>query len=115
MSKANAIAVTYDSWTSVATEFYVTVTHQYMSEEWKICHVLQVRAVRTQGNIWQSYCHVLLKYKELVVVTDSASNMIVATQFGQFKHVRIWHPSLGFELQCLPDFWEESGQGQVYL
>ncbi|XP_053565459.1 embryonic protein UVS.2-like isoform X2 [Bombina bombina] len=46
MSQASRVALMCDSWTSVTTESYVTVTAHYVSKDWKILsHVLQTRAV----------------------------------------------------------------------
>ena len=36
MSKASRVAITCDSWTSTATESYVTIKAHYISADWKI-------------------------------------------------------------------------------
>lgn len=46
ISQDNRVALTCDSWTSVATQSYLTVTVHYINEDWQILsHVLQTRAV----------------------------------------------------------------------
>ena len=46
MREASRVAVTCDSWTSGATESYLTVTAHYLKDDWEmVSHVLQTRAV----------------------------------------------------------------------
>lgn len=62
MSQAGRVAIAFDSWTSVATQSYLTVTVHYVNEDWQILsHVLQTRAV------YESLVHNLAKLLSHVV------------------------------------------------
>lgn len=107
MSKASRVAITCDSWTSVATDSYLTVTAHYISEDWEILsHVLQTRAVyesHTGAHLAELLFNVVeewqLKDKAVVLVTDNASNMIVAAQVAKFAHVRCFAHTLNLASQ----------------
>ncbi|XP_070408816.1 E3 SUMO-protein ligase ZBED1-like [Nothobranchius furzeri] len=107
MSKANLVAITCDSWTSVATESYITVTAHYMSEDWQIISlVLQTRAVyesHTGAHLAELLSDVVSEWqlsdKDIVLVTDNASNMILAAQIRKFKHVRCFAHTLNLASQ----------------
>uniref|UniRef100_A0A1A8H4B8 BED-type domain-containing protein n=1 Tax=Nothobranchius korthausae TaxID=1143690 RepID=A0A1A8H4B8_9TELE len=107
MSKANLVAITCDSWTSVATESYITVTAHYMSEDWQIIsHVLQTRAVyesHTGAHLAELLSDVVSEWqlsdKDIVLVTDNASNMILAAQIRKLKHVRCFAHTLTLSSQ----------------
>lgn len=70
------------------------ITAHYVSEDWQILsHVLQTRAVYEFHTVltWQSYCLIeewQLSDKDVVLVTDNASNMSVAAQVVRFLHVK---------------------------
>jgi len=82
--------------TSVATDSYVTITAHFISEDWVIVtHVLQTRVVyenHTGAHLVELLSNVImqwqLKDKAVVLVTDNASDMIVAAQVAKFAHVR---------------------------
>lgn len=107
MSQASRVAITCDSWTSVATESYLTVTVHYVNEDWQILsHVLQTRAVyesHTGAHLAELLSHVVeewqLSEKDVVLVTDNASNMIVAAQVGKFPHVKCFAHKLNLASQ----------------
>ncbi|XP_053554170.1 thyroid hormone receptor alpha isoform X1 [Bombina bombina] len=107
MSQASRVAITCDSWTSVTTESYVTVTAHYVSKDWKILsHVLQTRAVyesHTGSHLAELLSRVVeewqLSDKSVVLVTDNASNMIVAAQVGKFPHVKCFGHTLNLASQ----------------
>ncbi|XP_053569082.1 zinc finger BED domain-containing protein 4-like [Bombina bombina] len=107
MSQASRVAITCDSWTSVTTESYVTVTAHYVSKDWKILsHVLQTRAVY-ESHMGSHLAELLsrvveewqLSDKSVVLVTDNASNMIVAAQVGKFPHVKCFAHTLNLASQ----------------
>lgn len=85
MREACRVAVTCDSWTSVATESYLTVTAHYLNDDWDIVsHVLQTRAVfesHTGFHLAELLSDVVKEWqlteKAVVLVKDNASNMIV--------------------------------------
>lgn len=108
MRQAHRVAITCDSWTSVATESYVTITAHYISEDWNILsHVRQTRAVyesHTGAHLAELLSHVVdewqLSHKDVMLVTDNASNMIAAAQFGTFPHVKCFAHTLNLASQC---------------
>ncbi|XP_040278276.1 E3 SUMO-protein ligase ZBED1-like [Bufo bufo] len=107
MSQASRVAITCDSWTSVTTESYVTITAHYVSKDWQILsHVLQTRAIyesHTGAHLAELLSHVVeewqLSDKSVVLVTDNASNMIVAAQVGKFPHVKCFTHTLNLASQ----------------
>ncbi|XP_040209394.1 E3 SUMO-protein ligase ZBED1-like [Rana temporaria] len=107
MSQASRVAITCDSWTSVTTESYVTITAHYVSKDWQILsHVLQTRAIyesHTGAHLAELLSHVVeewqLSDKSVVLVTDNASNMIVAAQVGKFPHVKCFAHTLNLASQ----------------
>ncbi|KAK0153298.1 Zinc finger BED domain-containing protein 1 [Merluccius polli] len=102
MEKASRIALTCDAWTSVATKSFVTITAHFVlasdKNGWKlVSHVLQTREMsesHTGANVaellklaaaeWQ------ISDKDLVLVTDNASNMVVAAQKANFVHLKCY-------------------------
>ncbi|XP_016418009.1 zinc finger BED domain-containing protein 1-like [Sinocyclocheilus rhinocerous] len=107
LKKAGKIALTCDAWTSVATDSYITVTAHYISDDWRLLsHVLQTRAVyesHTGSNIADLIQKVAEEWqfptRDLVLVTDNASNMVVAAQLGGFVHVRCYAHTLNLATQ----------------
>ncbi|XP_033971454.1 zinc finger BED domain-containing protein 1-like [Trematomus bernacchii] len=107
MIQAKRVAITCDAWTSVATESYLTVTAHYISEDWQfLSHVLQTRAVyesHTGAHVAELLSRVVeewqLSDKDVVLVTDNASNMIVAAEFGKFPHVKCFAHTLNLASQ----------------
>uniref|UniRef100_A0A8C4EH42 Zinc finger BED domain-containing protein 1 n=1 Tax=Dicentrarchus labrax TaxID=13489 RepID=A0A8C4EH42_DICLA len=107
MSKATRIAITCDSWTSVATESFVTVTAHYINEDWQmVSHVLQTRALcesHTGAHLAELLSKVLQEWqitdKNVALVSDNASNMVVAAQVGKFPHVRCFAHTLNLTSQ----------------
>ncbi|XP_044127313.1 E3 SUMO-protein ligase ZBED1-like [Bufo gargarizans] len=107
MSQASRVAITCDSWTSVTTESYVTITAHYVSKDWQILsHVLHTRAIyesHTGAHLAELLSHVVeewqLSDKSVVLVTDNASNMIVAAQVGKFPHVKCFAHTLNLASQ----------------
>ena len=120
MREACRVAVTCDSWTSVATESYLTVTAHYFNDDWDIVsHVLQTRAVFESHpgfHLAELLSDVVKEWqlteKAVVLVTDNASNMIVAAQVGHFPHVRCFAHTLNLAsqraLNVAPGLWPES-------
>lgn len=126
MSRAHRVAVTCDSWTSVTTESYVTITAHYISEDWTILsHVLQTRAVykyHTGAHLAELLSYVVeewqLSDKDVVLLTDNASNMIAAAQIGTFPHVKCFAHTVNLASQRTlkgagsPGFWAETDEYQ---
>ncbi|XP_065096446.2 E3 SUMO-protein ligase ZBED1-like [Paramisgurnus dabryanus] len=107
LKKAGRIAVTCDAWTSIATESYVTVTAHFITDEWQLAsHVLQTREVNeshTGANIAELLKNVTEEWqitkKDLVLVTDNASNMAVAAELCKFLHVKCYAHTLNLASQ----------------
>uniref|UniRef100_A0A8C5MWL9 BED-type domain-containing protein n=1 Tax=Leptobrachium leishanense TaxID=445787 RepID=A0A8C5MWL9_9ANUR len=107
MSQAGQVALTCDAWTSVTTDSYITFTAHYISKDWQILsHVLQTRAVyesHTGANLAELLSRVVeewqLSDKSVVLVTDNASNMIVAAQVGKFPYVKCFAHTLNLASQ----------------
>lgn len=110
LKKACRVALTCDAWTSVATQSYVTVTAHFVSEGrngWElVSYVLQTR-VMTDSHTGANVAELLQKVaeewqitdKDLVLVTDNASNMIVAAQLGNFLHIKCYAHTLNLASQ----------------
>lgn len=110
LKKACRIALTCDAWTSVATESYVTVTAHFVSDshkDWElVSYVLQTRKM-TESHTGANVAELLQKVaeewqitkKDLVLVTDNASNMVVAAQLGNFLHVKCYAHTLNLASQ----------------
>lgn len=96
MKKASRVALTCDAWTSVATKSFVTITVHFVLEsdknEWKLAsHVLQTREMSESHNganvaklLEKAAAEWQISEKDLVLVTDNASNMVVAAQKANF-------------------------------
>lgn len=93
MTQANRVAITCDSWTSVSTESYVTITAHYVSEDWQILSSHLAELLSHVVEEWQ------LSDKDVVLVTDNASNMSVAAQVGKFPHVKCFAHTLNLASQ----------------
>ncbi|KAL1276633.1 hypothetical protein QQF64_036256 [Cirrhinus molitorella] len=96
LKSAARVALTCDSWTSRATESYVTITAHFIDDRWKMnAYVLQTRAMH-ESHTGAHMAEVLqraaeewgLTEKDPVVVTDNASNMTLAVELTGFLHVR---------------------------
>nr|XP_054590993.1 E3 SUMO-protein ligase ZBED1-like [Nothobranchius furzeri] len=107
MSKASRVAITCDSWMSTAKESYVTITAHYISSDWQlVSHVLQTRALyesHTGANLAELLSEVVdewhLADKDIVLVTDNASNMIRAAEVGKFPQVKCFTHTLNLAAQ----------------
>lgn len=107
LSNTDRVAITCDAWTSITTESYVTITAHYITDEWKLAAcVLQTRAMsesHTGANIAELLHNVSdewkIRNKDLVLVSDNASNMAVAAQLGKFSHVRCYAHTLNLASQ----------------
>ncbi|XP_013885882.1 zinc finger BED domain-containing protein 1 [Austrofundulus limnaeus] len=107
LNSAERVALTCDSWTSRATESYVTITAHHITDEWKLdSHVLQTRAMH-DSHTGQNLAVVLgeavaewkLDNKDPVVVSDNASNMTVAASLADMTHVQCFAHSLNLASQ----------------
>uniref|UniRef100_A0AAQ6A8D6 BED-type domain-containing protein n=1 Tax=Amphiprion ocellaris TaxID=80972 RepID=A0AAQ6A8D6_AMPOC len=106
LAATNNLALTTDSWTSRATESYLTVTvHYMMNNEWQIkSAVLQTRPVyesHTSANLSDELKTTMTEWKlnrpnqTIPVTTDNAANIVNAVrdtdglgpQIGCFAHV----------------------------
>ena len=82
--KGMDVCITHDSWTSLNTESYETVTCSYINDQWQLkCRVLatqQVEGSHTSENIASCLTKVKATWQlgNLVAVTDNASNEIKA-------------------------------------
>ena len=86
LANAERVAITSDAWTSCATESYVTITAHQITPDWTLnVHVLQTRAFKgshTGKNIGALLKQACIDWKlfdkEPALVTDNASNMVLA-------------------------------------
>ncbi|KAJ8349324.1 hypothetical protein SKAU_G00244540 [Synaphobranchus kaupii] len=108
LSSAERVALTCDGWTSRATESYVTITAHYVSDEWQlVSHVLQTREMHeshTGRNLAELLKNAIdeweIKDKDPAIVTDNASNMIIATELAEFTlHVKCYAHTLNLAAQ----------------
>ncbi|XP_070400496.1 E3 SUMO-protein ligase ZBED1-like [Nothobranchius furzeri] len=102
MKKATRIALTCDVWTSVATKSFITVTAQFVlasdKNGWKlVSHVLQTREMsesHTGANVGELLENAAAEWqisdKDLVLVTDYASNVVVAAQKAKYEHLKCY-------------------------
>ena len=90
------MALTTDAWTSCATNSYVTITAHHISQKWELkSHVLQTRVFNeshTGKNIGALLKEACVEWniadKEPALVTDNASNMLVAgREAGLSPHI----------------------------
>ncbi|XP_048857122.1 E3 SUMO-protein ligase ZBED1-like isoform X2 [Brienomyrus brachyistius] len=107
ISNTYRIAITCDAWTSISTDSYVTITALYITDEFKLTAcVLQTRAMNeshTGTNVAELLQSVANEWKiankNLVLVTDNASNMAIAAQLSKFPHVRCYAHTLNLASQ----------------
>lgn len=107
ITSANRVGITTDAWTSRATESYVTVTCHHISPEWEmVSHVLQTRAFfesHTGKNVADLLREVMAEWglvdKDPALVTDNASNMLVAAEISKLTHVKCFAHSLNLAAQ----------------
>ncbi|XP_070400355.1 E3 SUMO-protein ligase ZBED1-like isoform X1 [Nothobranchius furzeri] len=102
MKKPTRIVLTCDAWTSVATKSFVTVTAHFVlasdKNGWKlVSHVLQTREMsesHTGANVGELLEKATAEWqisdKDLVLVTDNASNMVVADQKTKYVHLKCY-------------------------
>ncbi|KAK7898586.1 hypothetical protein WMY93_019439 [Mugilogobius chulae] len=107
LSHTERVALSCDAWTSRATDSYVTITAHYIDEDWSLCsHVLQTRTMpdcHTGANLAVLLQEVVQEWgiaeKNVVVVTDNAANMEVATNLSNFEHVKCFAHALNLASQ----------------
>ncbi|XP_073681633.1 E3 SUMO-protein ligase ZBED1-like [Garra rufa] len=107
LCNTDRVAITCDAWTSISTDSYVTITAHYITDECKLAAcVLQTRSMNeshTGANVAELLQSVASEWKiankDLVLVTDNASNMAVAAQLGKFPHVRCYAHTLNLASQ----------------
>lgn len=101
LQSAERVAITSDTWTSVATESYMSVTTHYIDEEWNlISYVLQTTEVESDHRstcLAEMLTAAIEKWgrmrKDPAIVTDNAANMVCAvvmmglTHVGCFAHI----------------------------
>ncbi|XP_041834649.1 zinc finger BED domain-containing protein 4-like [Melanotaenia boesemani] len=103
LSKACAVALTTDGWTSRANESYLTVTAHHINSEWSmVSYVLQTRPIyeqHTSANLAEMLKETVQEWKlerpgtKITVTTDNARNIVSAVsesglgpQIGCFAH-----------------------------
>ncbi|KAK0145636.1 Zinc finger BED domain-containing protein 1 [Merluccius polli] len=107
LTNAGRVAITCDAWTSIATVSYVTVTAHFINNDWQLVSlVLQTRAMyesHTGANVADLLKKVASEWhlndNDLVLVTDNASNMVVAAKLGGFVHVKCYAHTLNLARQ----------------
>lgn len=95
LKTAERVGITSVTWTSVATESYMSVTAHYIDELWNlVSYVLQTTEVQTDHRS-VSLAEILTKAmeewgllsKDPAIVTDNAANMIRAVEITGLTHV----------------------------
>lgn len=102
LSKAQRVALSCDAWTSRATESYVTLTAHHITDDWHLSsHVLQPRAFHeshTGANLAELLRGVAIEWnltdKDPALVTDNASNKVIAAQLTGFLHIKCYAHTL---------------------
>ena len=95
ISSAERVALTCDAWTWRATESYVTITANHISDESKLdSYVFQTRVMsdtHTGENIAKLLKETVAEWrseaKDPVIVTDNALNMNVAAGFASLLYL----------------------------
>uniref|UniRef100_A0A8C4GH43 Zinc finger BED domain-containing protein 1 n=1 Tax=Dicentrarchus labrax TaxID=13489 RepID=A0A8C4GH43_DICLA len=97
LSNAQRVAITVDGWTSCAIQSYIIVTAHYIDDEWSMkTPVLQTRAFNEEHKgenlaalLRDVCCEWKIEGKKPALVTDNASNMLLAGTLAEMKpHVR---------------------------
>ena len=97
------IAITTDMWTSLTMTGYITVTCHFINSNWELVSTVvatrPVDAVHSGEVIAQRLSEILQEFavphKNVAgLVTDNASNMVVAGNVTQFLHVRCFSHTL---------------------
>ena len=107
LSNITTIALTTDSWTSRATESFVTITSCHISDDWCLKnYVLQTRAMplsHTGQNIANVIQEAIIEWglpEHPPLVTDNASNMLVAgRELGCNPHICCYAHTLNLAVQ----------------
>lgn len=104
IQSCTAVSFTTDTWTSIKSEGYMTVTAHFMSEDWQLhSFVLETKVLEeshTATNIKERLSEVMEEFKipgekRVAVVHDNAANMVLCTElisndpsWGNAKGVR---------------------------
>lgn len=95
LAGAQYISITTDTWTSLATESYLTITVHYIDDKWslisRILGTMLLEDRHTGQNLSQWILEMLTKFgvdpsKIVAVVHDNAANMVSAMQVLQQLH-----------------------------
>uniref|UniRef100_A0A8C5NDS7 HAT C-terminal dimerisation domain-containing protein n=1 Tax=Gouania willdenowi TaxID=441366 RepID=A0A8C5NDS7_GOUWI len=79
LESAERVGLTCDSWTSRATQSYITITAHFIKPHTGV-HIAEV--LQKAVDEWK------IDTKQPVVITDNASNMTVAMELTSYQHVR---------------------------
>ena len=107
LSNITTVALTTDSWTSRATESFVTITSCHISDDWCLKnYVLQTRAMplsHTGQNIANVIQEDIIEWglpEHPPLMTDNASNMLVAgRELGCNPHIGCYAHTLNLAVQ----------------
>ena len=103
----NYIAITTDTWTSIATESYVTATCQFIDANFKLeTAVLSTRHLNkayTSQNLADTMLEIFKEWqisdKVVCVVTDNAANMVKMVEILKIKYLPCFAHTLNLVLQ----------------
>ncbi|XDV29215.1 hypothetical protein PO909_032358 [Leuciscus waleckii] len=108
LADVHSVALTCDSWTSIAQDHYLTVTAHYLVEGKMKQKVLQTKAVYTAqtghavaeeiGDILKEYC---IFDKVVAATVDNAANMDIAIKRLQFVKLGCFAHTLNLAAQSL--------------
>ncbi|KAK6196376.1 hypothetical protein SNE40_001613 [Patella caerulea] len=108
LRETSRVAITSDGWTSNSTQSYVTITVHFINDLWELCSfVLQTREMaesHTGSNLAQVLLEAVdewqIKDKQPALVSDNASNMILAgRETGFTPHVGCFAHTLNLASQ----------------
>ncbi|XP_050316049.1 E3 SUMO-protein ligase ZBED1-like [Anthonomus grandis grandis] len=109
LEKIEYVAITCDSWTSTATESYLTVTCHYINTYYELkTAILSTKPLtgginHTAENIAQTLTEIFEKWnienKVMCIVTDNAANMIKSCELLKKKHLPCYALILNLAVQ----------------
>lgn len=112
LSQIEYVAITFDAWTSVATESYVTVTCHFVDKDFCLkSAVLSTKPLpevnHTAHNLSEALKAIFSEWeineKITCIVSDNANNMISTCNLLQKRHMPCFAHSLNLVVQdCLP-------------
>ncbi|CAH1111733.1 unnamed protein product [Psylliodes chrysocephalus] len=100
LKEVNFVAITTDSWTSVATESYLTITCHYINEHFELKrNILSLKQITERHTTQQVFGEWEISKKSTCIVTDNASNMFKACDLLKIRHLGCYAHTLNLVVQ----------------